>query len=208
MLARRKIEWIFFDLGSTLIDETECVERRFAETLAQSGAPDRQQFLRVVDRLAAENREAYYLACEYFSIAPKSWDNSLEVLYPGVPELLSMLSKKYKLGVIANQAAGTVDRLRAFGIYEYFDVVISSAEEGVIKPSAEIFLLALKRSGAAAEASVMVGDRLDNDIRPSAALGFMTVWVKQGYGALGNPDFLEHKPDYTLDSVVEIIDIF
>ena len=54
----------------------------------------------------------------------------------------------------------------------------------------------------------MVGDRLDNDIRPSAALGFKTVWVKQGYGALGNPDLLEHKPDYTLDSVVEIIDIF
>lgn len=31
-----------------------------------------------------------------------------------------------------------------------------------------------------AEESVMVGDRLDNDIVPAKALGMKTVWVKNG----------------------------
>ncbi len=35
------IKWIFFDLGSTLIDESECVEYRTQELLKQPNAPKR-----------------------------------------------------------------------------------------------------------------------------------------------------------------------
>lgn len=36
------IKWIFFDLGSTLIDERECTEYRTQELLKQPNAPKRE----------------------------------------------------------------------------------------------------------------------------------------------------------------------
>ena len=36
------IKWIFFDLGSTLIDESECAEYRTQELLKQPNAPKRE----------------------------------------------------------------------------------------------------------------------------------------------------------------------
>lgn len=44
------IKWIFFDLGSTLIDETDCIEFRVAETLKQAGCSAREACM-VGDRL-------------------------------------------------------------------------------------------------------------------------------------------------------------
>ena len=37
--SKKMIKWIFFDLGSTLIDESECAEYRTQELLKQPNAP-------------------------------------------------------------------------------------------------------------------------------------------------------------------------
>ena len=53
------IKWVFFDLGSTLIDESECAEYRVQELLKQSNAPDRETLNRRMVELAAANRLPY-----------------------------------------------------------------------------------------------------------------------------------------------------
>lgn len=64
---------------------------------------------------------------------------------------------------------------------KYINLTISSAEAGIAKPDLTIFRLALERAGCAAENSVMIGDRLDNDIIPAKPLGMHTIWVRQGF---------------------------
>ena len=45
-----------------------------------------------------------------------------------------------------NQSLGAEKRLKEFGILQYIDLVIASAEEGVAKPDKRIFEIALNRA--------------------------------------------------------------
>lgn len=202
------IKWIFFDLGSTLIDETDCIEYRVSENLKQAGAPSREDFYRQMEYFASVNMLPYKDTVKKFGLEKVGWVKKLEKLYLESREVLQALHGRYKLGIIANQSEGTEERLVSFGIREYFDVIISSAEEGVSKPDKRIFELAFQRAGCTAAEACMVGDRLDNDIVPAAELGMSTVWVRQGWFGMGNADLARFKPDFTVGSISEVTDIF
>ena len=89
----------------------------------------------------------------------------------------------------------------------YIDLVVASAEEGVAKPDKRIFEIALNRSGCKASNSVMIGDRIDNDIVPANLLGMYTVWVRQGFGQYWSIKNEIEKADYTVDSLSELCKI-
>ena len=194
------IEYIFFDIGSTLIDESECYEIRFKETTDNTDICY-QKFKDKVIEFAATSDNPYKEAVKYFGLQKTKWYKELEKPYPFTESVLAELSKKYKLGIIANQSAGSEQRLADWGIGKYFDLVIASAEEGVEKPNPRIFQIALERANCLPENAVMVDDRLDNDIIPAKELGMKTIWVKQG--------FAEYKldsvsPDYIIKTLEEI----
>lgn len=195
-------------MGSTLIDETDCIEYRISETLKQAGAPSKEDFYKQMEYFASVNMLPYKDTVKKFGLENVGWVKELEKLYPESPEVLQALYGRYKLGIIANQSAGTEERLVQFGIREYFDVIISSAEEGVSKPDKLIFELALQRAGCTATEACMVGDRLDNDIVPAAELGMSTVWVRQGWFGMGNADLARFKPDFTVAKISEVVKIF
>ena len=65
------------------------------------------------------------------------------------------------------------------------------------KPDPVIFRLALDAADCAPADAVMIGDRLDNDIRPAKVLGFATVRVLQGPGRLQQPRDPAETPDAT-----------
>lgn len=202
------IQWIFFDLGSTLIDETDCIEYRAAETLKQAGAPSKEEFYGQMEYFASVNMLPYKDTVKKFGLEKVGWFKELEKLYPESQEVLQSLHGRYNLGIIANQSAGTEERLVQFGIREYFDVIVSSAEEGVSKPDKRIFELALQRAGCTAAESCMVGDRLDNDIVPAKEMGMSTVWVRQGWFGMGNADLARYKPNFTVDRISDVVEIF
>jgi putative hydrolase of the HAD superfamily len=112
--------------------------------------------------------------------AARHWRYTAASLHEDVPPCLENLSGRYRLGVIANQLAAVRDAMRRDGIDRYFDVWAVSDELGVEKPDPGIFEYALERAAAPAGRTVMVGDRLDYDIRPAAGLGMRTVWVLRG----------------------------
>lgn len=202
------IKWIFFDLGSTLIDETDCIEFRVAETLKQAGAPSKEEFYRQMEYFASVNMLPYKDTVKKFGLEKVRWIKELEKLYPESKEVLQALHGRYKLGIIANQSSGTEKRLVQFGIRDYFDVVVASAEAGVAKPDKGIFELALLQADCSARDACMVGDRLDNDITPTAEMGMSTVWVRQGWFGMGNADLARFKPNFTVDSISDVLRIF
>ena len=118
------------------------------------------------------------------------------------------LSERYKIGIIANQNPGSKERLNKLGLLKYIDLVIASAEEGVAKPDLRIFQLALERANCKSEEAVMVGDRIDNDMIPAKKIGMKTVWIKQGFGGLSEQMIEAKQPDYSVDSLNELLPLF
>ncbi len=194
------INWIFFDIGSTLVDESLCYEIRYKETTEGTNI-SYQEFKDKVIELAATSDNPYKEALHYFGLQKTKWHKEFEKPYQFTESVLKELSKKYKLGIIANQSVGSAQRLADWGIGKYFDLVIASAEEGVEKPNPEMFKIALERANCLPENAVMVGDRIDNDILPAKKIGMKTVWVKQGF-ARHQPE--SDVPDYTIQTLDEI----
>lgn len=179
-----------------------------AETLKQAGAPSKEEFYRQMEYFSSVNMLPYKDTVKKFGLEKVRWLKELEKLYPESKEVLQALHGRYKLGIIANQSAGTEERLVQFGIRDYFDVVVASAEAGVAKPNKRIFELALSQAGCSAREACMVGDRLDNDITPAAEMGMSTVWVRQGWFGMGNANLAWFKPNFTVDIISDVSGIF
>ena len=194
------LRWLFFDIGSTLVDETLCDATRIADTLRGTNI-SQEAFAEKLQHYAARNQDAYKMCLQCFSLPKAPWRSDLEQLYPAVPTLLQQLSRRYSLGIIANQNAGLEARLEQWEIQSYFDVVISSHEIGASKPEPAIFAAALTAAKCSPEKACMIGDRLDNDILPAQQLGMRTIWVRQGLGGSGNPTLLERAPDAIIERI-------
>lgn len=200
------VKWIFFDIGSTQVDESAVYANRIEE-ITQSNNIDKNEFVaKVMHRAHTDQKPIVSVAAEYGAKVPE-WRHDLEVLYPDAEELLQRLSQQYKIGIIANQDFGTEQRLSDFDIRQYIDLIIASAEEGVAKPDLRTFQIALDRANCKPGEAVMVGDRIDNDIVPANKLGMYTVWIKQGFGKYYNPNSAEEEPDWTIITLNEIIDL-
>lgn len=206
-MLMNKIKWIFFDIGSTLVDESAVYENRIEE-ITQSNNIDKNEFVaKVIQRAQTDPRPIMSVAKDYGVKVP-AWRHDLEVLYPDTKELLQRLSQKYKIGIIANQDFGTEQRLTDFNVHQYINLVIASAEEGVAKPDLRIFQIALARADCKPEEAIMVGDRIDNDIIPANRIGMTTVWIKQGFGSYAEPKTVEEQPDYIVNNLAEITELF
>lgn len=198
-----KIEWLFFDVGSTLIDESKANEHRILDAIAGTDISYEQAYAQAV-RLAKQNI-AHPLKCLGLPITP--WHSEDEIVYPQAAECLTQLHRKYKLGIIANQIPGTASRMEQYGLSQHLDLIVASAEEGIEKPDPRIFELALKRANCLPENAAMIGDRLDNDIMPAKRLGLKTIWIRQGFGGMGTPLTEKDAPDYCVNNLEELFEL-
>lgn len=199
------IKWLFMDIGSTLVDEEQCDNYRIKETLQQENAPSKDEFISRMNFYATQNKDAYKCTLKEFGLNKTHWHCEYEKLYEGTYEVLELLHQRYKLGIIANQVLGTDKRLSNLGIRCFFDLIVTSAEEKTSKPDLKIFNIALYRANCLPSNAYMIGDRLDNDITPAIKIGMKTIWVKQGWGGLGNLDVLPQKPDIIISNFTDII---
>ena len=203
-MSTKIAEWLFFDVGTTLVDETEAYNHRIREVIEGTDITF-EQFQEKRIFFAKQNLKGDLEAIKYFGLEKTPWHKEDEVPYPDAEDVLQYLrSHGYKIGVIANQSLGTADRLEKWGLLKYIDVVAASAELGVSKPDRAIFDKALEMAGCTAQEAVMIGDRLDNDIVPAKKLGMKTIWIRQGFAIYQNPQNTEEQPDYIVDSLAEL----
>jgi len=129
-------------------------------------------------------------------------DGALEVLE-------KLTSAGYKIALIANDDnAGSVRNIiTSTGLGRYFNTTVISGELGIEKPDRKIFEVALKDLGVKAENTVMVGNRIDTDILGANRLGITSVWFKWNDRYPASLDTAEHRPDFTIHSLPELLDI-
>jgi len=152
-----------------------------------------QKVLRVII-----NRIRLRLAQEFTQLCP---------LYPGVRELLAELHGRYKLAVASNNFADAQHWLKMLELDRYFDFVGLSEEVWLFKPDTRFYLHILESVGADPKESVMVGDRLDNDIFPCNRLGLTTVRVLSPPWDRQQPRFHADVPHFTVAQVASLREV-
>ena len=202
-------KWLFFDMGSTIMDETPAMEKRVRDSIKGTGITYEAFAAKMAEFREMGVREDL-AAFDYFGIRERTpWPRDTEVPYPDADRVLRTLRERgYRLGIIASQPLGSEKRLARFGLRDFFDVICASAEEGVDKPDPELFRRALTQACCVPGDAVMIGDRTDNDVAPAKSLGMQTVLIRQGYGG---HDIIHHDgeiPDVTVDTLPELLPLF
>ncbi len=218
-MAFHEAHWLLFDLGNTLVSEdaaTECRIQRLVEALLRHG----RRYSRDKVRSAFEEASATFAPRPVITVIEKLVDDpacrravAMEAPYPKeleapfdeAEDVLRTLSASYKIGVIANQSVSSTERLPKWGLMPYISTCLCSFELGLEKPDPAIFKLALGRAGCAAFQAVIIGDRLDNDIRPARLLGWKTIRVLRGFARFQSPRDMWDEPDLTLLHVRALI---
>ena len=215
------VEWIFLDLGWTLVDETRAHRARLkgvCERMAGMGLRHSvDELMRLCEKAATDFAPSPFRGMlarldlsedQIRNLADSArYEHEYEVLYPGVPGILEALAQRFKLGVIANQSEGTEKRLVRWRIRNPFSLVFASAEFGLTKPDPEFFRRATSLAGCVPERALMVGDRLDNDVGPAKSQGWKTMRVLQGFSRFQASRRPEEIPDMTVPSIQGLSDV-
>lgn len=95
-------------------------------------------------------------------------------------DYIRTLRPEYQTAIISNADDG----LRAilandYQIVDAFDLIVISAEEGIMKPDQEIYRRTLQRLGCRPEESVFIDDNLEN-VQAARALGMEAIHYRPG----------------------------
>jgi HAD superfamily hydrolase (TIGR01662 family) len=156
---------------------------------ANGGVYDPEVFIRytrrIIEHMGGEGpqvdaaaRDIYdeWSACHHFA------------LYEDVPDVLRTIhASGIRIGLISNTERCLTSFQSHFELEGLFDVTVSSADHGYMKPHPSIFMAALARIGSSAPDSVMVGDSLAHDIEGARQLGMRAVLVSRSGASIDCP---------------------
>lgn len=207
-MAGVTVRMVCFDIGETLVDETE-VWGSWADRM---GVP-RLTFFAVLGAVIA--RGGGYL--DVFDQVQPGFDVrtamrepdrpgrfGLSDLYPDVaPALASLSAAGYRLAIAGNQPVRAEHVLREAALPVEF--VASSESWGTEKPRPSFFERLLREAGLPAREVAYVGDRVDNDVVAAADAGLVSVFIRRGpWGYLNAADPGLDRADIRIDSLLDL----
>jgi FMN phosphatase YigB (HAD superfamily) len=191
VMASRAIDIVFLDIGGVLYDDT-VYARAWHRALREAGASFRDdEFEEEYAKARTEQSGSFRrrLMARFLpdgdlrsleAIAGRYWSYPPSALYQDAIPALEELRGIYRLGVIANQPGEVRTAMKRDGLEPFFEVWGVSDELGVGKPDPRLFELAARTAGVPPSAAVMVGDRLDYDVRPAKLVGMRAIWMLRG----------------------------
>ncbi|MEW9096183.1 MAG: pyrophosphatase PpaX [Clostridiaceae bacterium] len=207
------IKAILFDLDGTLVNTNELILETFKyvfknhlnmkvddkEIVNTFGEP----LMGVLERYGKDRAEELFQA--YITYNEEVHDSLIKSI-DGVEEGLKLLKETgLKIGIVTSKRrAAALRGLRLFDLEKFMDVIVTPEDTKIHKPHGEPVLKACELLGISPEYALMVGDS-HNDILCGQNANAKTCLVK--YTALSVEDILKHKPDYVVDSVIDIYNI-
>ncbi len=152
------------------------------QPLALRSDEDRLDFFTEYEKMILENAGLTVTS----DLARRIWEMAASVPKEFTPfgDTVTALSQLhadgYQLGIISNLRRDMSEICQRLGIGQYLDFVVSSEDAGAEKPSAPIFMAALKRATVAPEEAVHVGDQHRSDVLGARAVGIHPVLIDRG----------------------------
>ncbi|RKN43873.1 HAD family hydrolase [Streptomyces hoynatensis] len=181
------IRAVVFDVGECLVDET----REYGTWADWLGVP-RHTFAAQFGAVIAQGRdyrEAFQVFRPGFDLAEErekrvaageaEWFGE-DDLYPDVrPALAELRAAGLWLGIAGNQTTRSGRILRELFAADV-DLIGTSDDWGASRPDLAFFERVASAVPARVAEILYVGDRLDNDVRPAAAVGMRTALIRRG----------------------------
>lgn len=186
-----QIKNIIFDFGGVLIDwNPRFVYRQYFETTdemewfldnicthnwnVQQDAG--RSLLDGTEWLVKKNPEYEFLIRKFYD----QWEDMLNGPISENVSLLEPLKAKYRLFGLTNWSAETFPIAREkYAFLKFFEGIVVSGEEKMIKPDPAIYKLILTRYGLQGDECIFIDDNLDN-ITTARSLGIGGVHFKEG----------------------------
>lgn len=129
-------------------------------------------------------------------------------LMPHAKEVLDELkSRGCNIEMITNGVSETqYGRLNATKLNSYFTNIFISSEMGCQKPDIEYFDLVLNKIKADRSECVIIGDRLESDIRGGINANIDTIWLNTGNSSNSDNDD-SVRPTYEIDCLSKMMDL-
>lgn len=109
----------------------------------------------------------------------------------------------HRVGVVGNQPARAEVALAGLDLPLAF--LASSENWGVEKPDPRFFERIAAELDLSPAEIAYVGDRLDNDIRPAAAIGMQAIFIRRGpWGWIQQPTGSPPEATLTIESLAEL----
>ena len=179
--------WVCLDVGETLIDET----RVFQAWADELGIPQFTAMAVLGGSIASARSSTDWRGFFDLLQRPDWRDHRAAVekryggfretdLYPDAHRAIDGLrAAGYRVAISANQPARRHAELQALGLQ--VEMMAMSEAIGVAKPDPAFFSRTLELLGSPDPSQVAyVGDRVDNDLVPAAAMGMRAVWIRRG----------------------------
>lgn len=211
MFNAQDLKIVFFDIGNVFVsdDPSGCFAyRALYDRLVDEGHDlTPEEFFRQRTEHVQNGGGLWSFVGQFVAEAEfKTWQRSVRRrmydqwahLSPAVElmmEVPARLAPHYRLGIIANQPGEVEAVLEERGLLDYFEVRAISDVLNLHKPNPEFFRWAIKEAGVEPHQALMVGDRIDNDVRPAKAIGMKTAWLRLGHEGRGwkpGNEFEEH----------------
>lgn len=181
-----EIKNIIFDFGDVLLDWNPkyLYEQHFADKSEMdyflenvcnhdwNREQDRGRPFAEAVKILQEQFPAY---AEQIALYDNCWDTMLRAEIPGTVEILRELSKTHRIFGLTNWSAEKIKiAYDQYDFSKYFEGIVVSGEEKLIKPDPKIYELLLERFGIKAEDSLFIDDNPAN-IAAAKALGIHAI---------------------------------
>lgn len=206
---------ILFDLDGTLTDPALGITNAVMYALEKFnihvdnraslykyiGPPLIYSFMNFEGLSEEEARQAVVYYREHYAPIGK-FENSV---YEGIPELLSTLRNMGKDIVLATSKPEpfSVDILKHFGLFDYFDFVAGSTLDETRTKKEEVIEYAVREHHIDISKAIMIGDR-EHDIIGAKKNGLKSMGVLYGYGS--REELENAGADFIAPSVRDIIE--
>ena len=211
MLNLSDLKIVFFDIGNVFVsdDPSGCFAYRclYDRLLTEGHNLTPAEFFEKRTEHVQNGGSLWTFVAQYVSEQEfKTWQKDVRAkmytqwatLSPEIELMTAVpiqLSPLYRLGIIANQPGEVENVLAERGILDYFEIRAISDVLNLHKPNPAFYQWALDAAGVYPHEALMVGDRIDNDVRPAKSLGMQTAWLRLGHEGRGwkpGNEFEEH----------------